>query len=128
MILYVVFGVLTTLVNFGVFWIFTKILGESLYLFNNAVAWVAGVVFAFVTNKLFVFESKSFDKKTLAKELISFVSARIATFFIDSALMFLLVTVMSVNEMISKILVQIIVVILNYVFSKLFVFKNSKGD
>ena len=58
LLLYLIFGVLTTLVNLASFWIFTKILGEGLYLINNAIAWVVGVIFAFVTNKLFVFESK----------------------------------------------------------------------
>lgn len=141
---YLFFGAATTVVSLVSFYLADKLfeitdwLGifhyisrsekDFAYLDANVISFICAVAFAFVTNKLFVFESKSFDKKTLAKELISFVSARIATFFIDSALMFLLVTVMSVNEMISKILVQIIVVILNYVFSKLFVFKNSKGD
>ena len=59
LITYVIFGVLTTLVNFFAFWLFTKILGEELYLINNAIAWVMGVIFAYITNKLFVFESKS---------------------------------------------------------------------
>ena len=63
LLLYLIFGVLTTLVNFLTYWIFTKILGEELYLINNAIAWVVGVIFAFVTNKLFVFESKSWKGK-----------------------------------------------------------------
>mgnify|MGYP002513124239 FL=1 len=57
LITYVIFGVLTTVVNFFAFWLFTKIFGEAFYLVNNAIAWVVGVVFAYITNKLFVFES-----------------------------------------------------------------------
>ena len=56
---YLFFGVMTTLVNFVSFWAFNKILGESLYLISNVIAWVISVVFAYVTNKLWVFESKS---------------------------------------------------------------------
>ena len=58
-ITYVIFGVLTTVVNFAAFWILSRVLGERLYLLNNAIAWVVSVAFAYVTNKLWVFESKS---------------------------------------------------------------------
>ena len=140
---YLFFGAMTTVVSLSSFWLADKLfsytgwLGVFHYIFNsekdlayldaNVFSFICAVIFAFITNKLFVFDSKSFEKKTLAKEFFSFFSARIATFFIDSALMFILVSVLSVNEMVSKVLVQIIVVILNYIFSKLFVFKN-KGD
>lgn len=143
-LLYLFFGAMTTVVSVVSFYLADKLFSAThwlgvfhyisgsekdfAYLDANVISFICAVTFAFITNKLFVFDSKSFEKKTLAKELISFLGARISTFFIDSALMFLLVTVMSVNEMISKILVQVIVVILNYVFSKLFVFKKNKGD
>ncbi|MBQ3151178.1 MAG: GtrA family protein [Clostridia bacterium] len=141
---YLFFGAMTTVVSLVSFYIADKLFStvgwlgifhyisgsekDFAYLDANVISFICAVAFAFITNKLFVFDSKSFEKKTLAKELFSFVGARIATFAIDSLLMFLLVTVMSVNEMVSKVLVQIIVVILNYVFSKLFVFRKNKGD
>ena len=71
-ILYVVFGVLTTLVNFVSFWVFNKILGEKFYLVSNVIAWFISVVFAYVTNKLWVFESKSWAFKILLKEVPEF--------------------------------------------------------
>ena len=139
LILYVVFGVLTTLVNFAVFWIFTKILGENLYLFNNAVAWVAGVIFAFVTNKLFVFESKKWNTKTIGKELPEFVGARLFSFGVEEGGMWLFVDALGFGEksltllgftitgqIIAKIALAVIVVILNYFFSKFIIFKKKK--
>lgn len=141
LITYVVFGVLTTLVNFFAFWIFTKIFGEDLYLVNNAIAWVVGVVFAYITNKLFVFESKSWDLKVITKEITGFLGARIFSFLVEEGGMFLFVSVLGLGEksltllgftitgqFIVKILLAVIVVILNYIFSKFFIFriKNEK--
>ena len=92
LITYVIFGVLTTLVNFFAFWIFTKIFGEDLYLVNNAIAWVVGVVFAYVTNKLFVFESKSWDLKLIVKEITGFLGARIFSFLVEEGGMLLFIS------------------------------------
>ena len=140
LITYVIFGVLTTLVNFFAFWIFTKIFGEDLYLVNNAIAWVVGVVFAYVTNKLFVFESKSWDLKLIAKEITGFLGARIFSFLVEESGMFLFVSVLGLGEssltllgftitgqFIVKILLAVIVVVMNYVFSKFFIFKSSEN-
>lgn len=140
-ILYVIFGVLTTLVNFGVFWLFTRLLGEELYLFNNAIAWVAGVVFAFVTNKLFVFESKSHQSKVVLKELSEFTAARLFSFGVEEGGMWIFISVLGLGEIslevlgitvtgqiIVKLVLAVIVVILNYFFSKFIVFKNKQGN
>ena len=140
-IMYLIFGVLTTLVNFIAFGFFTKLLGEELYLINNAIAWVAGVVFAYITNKLFVFESKSWKTKVLLKEIPEFLGARIFSFFIEEGGMFLFISVLGFGEksfnlfgvtitgqFIVKILLAVIVVVLNYVFSKFFIFKKQKTE
>lgn len=139
-VMYIVFGVLTTLVNFMAFWLFTKIFGEQLYLVNNAIAWVAGVVFAYITNKLFVFESKSWSAKVLSKEIPEFLGARIFSFLVEEGGMLLFISVLGLGEktltllnftitgqFIIKILLAVIVVVLNYVFSKFIIFK-SKGS
>jgi putative flippase GtrA len=139
-ITYIIFGVLTTLVNFFAFWLFTKIFGEDLYLVNNAIAWVVGVVFAYVTNKLFVFESKSWDLKLITKEITGFLGARIFSFLVEEGGMFLFISVLGLGEksltllgftitgqFIVKILLAVIVVILNYVFSKFFVFRKQEA-
>lgn len=139
LILYVVFGVLTTLVNFAAFWVFTEILGESLYLLNNAIAWVAGVVFAFVTNKIFVFESKSAEVKKVIKELAEFTAARLFSFGVEEGGMLLFVTALGfgkktfeifgftfTGQFAVKVVLAIVVVILNYFFSKFIIFKKDK--
>lgn len=139
LILYVVFGVLTTLVNFAVFWIFTKILGESLYLLNNAIAWVAGVIFAFITNKIFVFESKGTEFKRVVRELAEFTAARLLSFGVEEGGMLLFVSVLGFDEksfevfgfaftgqFAAKVVLAVIVVILNYFFSKFIIFKKAK--
>lgn len=140
LITYVIFGVLTTLVNFFAFWLFTKILGEELYLINNAIAWVVGVIFAYITNKLFVFESKSWNLKLIAKEITGFLGARIFSFLVEEGGMFLFITVLGLGEksltilnltitgqFVVKILLAVIVVVMNYVFSKFFIFKSSEN-
>ena len=80
LITYVIFGVLTTVVNFAAFWIIDRILGDSLYLISNAIAWVIAVAFAYVTNKIWVFESKSWAPKLVLKEVCEFVAARLFSF------------------------------------------------
>ncbi len=138
MLLYLIFGVLTTLVNFIAFGVCTKILGEELYLVNNAIAWVVGVVFAFITNKLFVFESKSWSGKTAGKEFIEFVGARLFSFGVEEGGMWLFVDALAFGEksltlfgftitgqIIAKLALAVIVVILNYFFSKFIIFKRK---
>lgn len=140
LIIYAVFGVCTTLVNFAAYKIFNVILGEKYYLVSNIVAWFISVVFAYITNKLFVFESKSWEIKLVAKEVSSFFAARIFSFVIEEAGLFLLVDILNMKEMamkifgfiisgnmIAKVLLAVIVVVLNYFFSKLIVFKNKES-
>ena len=83
LILYVVFGGLTTVVNFAVYWVLNKALGENFYLVNNVIAWFVSVVFAYVTNKLWVFESKSWAPKILAKEVPEFFAARVFSLLVE---------------------------------------------
>lgn len=141
-IIYLVFGLATTVFNLSTFWLFTRLLGEELYLVNNAIAWVVAVVFAFVTNKLFVFKSKSWAVKTAGKEFAEFIGARLFSFGIEEGGMWLLVDLLSFGEkelnifsisisgqVIAKVIVGIIVVIINYFFSKFLIFnKKNKTD
>ena len=90
--------------------------------FANIISWIVGVTFAYVTNRIFVFKSKS---KDVLNEAISFVLSRIATLLIDMGIMFLFVTLLHQNDTLFKIISQIVVIVSNYVFSKLFVFKNG---
>lgn len=150
-IMYVIFGVLTTLVNWVVYTILIKIFGSAaesdtilftllgrditmsiFYIFiANFVAWVAGVVFAFVTNKIWVFESKSWKFSLVMKELWLFVAARLITGVLEWFGVPALVAagmnqpLFGVDGFLAKIVVSVIVVILNYVFSKLIIFRNK---
>ncbi len=139
LIIYGIFGVGTTLVNFVTYKLFNVILGEKYYLMSNVIAWLISVIFAYVTNKLFVFESKSWEIKLITKEISSFFAARVFSFVIEEAGLFLLVDILKMKEMaiemfgirlsgnmIAKVILAVIVVILNYFFSKLVVFKRKE--
>ena len=139
LIIYGVFGLCTTLVNFVTYKLFNMLLGVEYYLVSNIVAWFISVVFAYVTNKLFVFESKSWSVKVVAKEVPSFFAARVFSFLVEEAGLFLLVDLLGMKNfgmellgfaisgnMISKVILAAIVVVLNYFFSKFVVFRKKK--
>ena len=150
-ITYVVFGALTTVVNLVVFYITKKIfisigwdgifnavfssaesekilalLGKGTdYLDATVIAWVAAVIFAFITNKLVVFESKSWKPSVAGKEFVAFIGARVFSLLVELLFMFVTGTLLSFNEFIAKLFGQFIVVVLNYIFSKLIIFKKK---
>jgi len=121
---YLFFGVCTTIINLTIFYIFTNVFHIH-YMISNIFAWLFGVLFAYITNKLCVFKSLTCEKKVLVKETFSFFLSRIFTLGIDQILIFLLIGILSVNSIISKIISSIVVVIANYIFSKFFIFKNN---
>lgn len=138
-VLYIVFGVATTAVNYVVFHLLYNVLWHQQHsLIANAAAFVAAVVFAFVVNKLFVFESRSWNAATLKREVPSFLAARIGSFGIEEAGLFLAEKVFRLGGVIAvtiggtrldwitviKVALAFVVVALNYVFCKLFVFKK----
>ena len=139
-ILYLVFGVLTTAVSFVTLKLFDVALGKELYLVSNSLSWILSVAFAYVTNKLFVFESKSWKRDVLKKEIPSFLSARIASYFIEQGGLWLMMDVLLFKDkvfdfivvrlsglMTAKLVLAVLVVIINYVLSKVLIFK-SRGD
>ena len=149
-ITYIIFGVLTTAVNLVTFYIFKKIfisigwegvfnkllgsagwdkalelLGSGTdYLDATVIAWTVAVIFAFVTNKLIVFESKSWKPAVAGKEFVGFIGARLFSLLVELVFMFVMVTLLKWNDFVAKFIVQVIVVILNYVFSKLLIFQK----
>ena len=128
-ILYLVFGVLTTVVSLAVYYfcVFAFLNPDNAIQLQiaNILSWIAGVTFAYFTNRKYVFESKEENK---LKEASKFVLARVATLLMDMAVMWLGVTILHGNDKIVKLISQVIVVVGNYVFSKLFVFvKNDKN-
>lgn len=132
-IMYLIFGVCSTVVSWGSYALFVKLAGLSVEL-GNILSWVCAVLFAFVTNKLWVFESKSWEPQKAIPEFFTFVGSRLITGIIEMVGVPLLVriglsqTIFGVEGMFSKILVSVIVVILNYVFSKLIIFRNKKEE
>jgi putative flippase GtrA len=120
LVLYVFFGALTFLVNIVTYFIFEDLMGIN-YLISNILAWFFSVLFAYVTNRIWVFESKSPD---ILKEMSLFFGGRIFSGAVDTGLMYLFIDVLMISDLVSKIVVQVIVIILNYIFSKLIVFKD----
>ena len=122
---YLVFGVLTTLVNFVFYWLFTEVLGIY-YLTSNVIAWIFAVIFAYITNKLFVFESKSWELPIVVKEVLSFGAARILSLLFETGFLTLTVEIFKFPKLIAKIIAAVFVVIINYVSIKLIIFKKKK--
>lgn len=123
LIMYVIFGALTTVVNFSAYFLFYSVLNFS-NVMSSVLAWFFAVSFAFVTNKIFVFESRSFDCKTLMHEILTFYGCRLTTGILDVVIMYVSVDLLSFNALPSKIMSDIIVNILNYVASLLVVFRK----
>ena len=124
---YLIVGFLTTVVSLVTYFICTEtFLNPEVSVelqIANVISWVLAVAFAFVTNRVFVFKSKN---KKVFKEMCSFVSSRIFSLFLDMLSMFIMVSVLSWNDKIAKLIVQVIVTVVNYILSKLFVFKKGK--
>lgn len=121
---YLIVGVLTTLVSVVIYGIFTKVFHVN-YMISNVISWICSVSFAYVTNKKFVFKSKCNNDKAVFIEIYQFFKYRLFSLVIDVLLMYLFVEVFIIDDMIAKIIVQFIVIALNYIFSKLFVFKKE---
>ncbi len=130
-IMYLIFGVSTTLVNWVVYTLLIKLADADVTL-ANGIAWLAAVTFAYVTNKLYVFESKSWAASVLVKEIVSFYGARIASGVFEIFLPALLIkigldqAVFGIDGFLAKAVVSVLVIVLNYIFSKLFVFRKKK--
>lgn len=123
-ILYAVFGVCTTLINWGTYYLCYSIIHISNVL-STIIAWIVAVAFAFITNKIWVFDSKSFKGKTLLFEIWTFIAARLATGALDVAIMYFAVDVFAMNSTVWKLISNIIVIALNYILSKLVIFRNN---
>ena len=125
---YLIFGVLTTVVNFVAYYLFIYLFktSEGMYgLVSNILANVVAILFAYFTNRNFVFESKSVGFKAITREIFSFFVCRIFSMVIDALIYFVGCTLLKMPDFIVKFIGQVVVIILNYVFSKLIVFKKK---
>lgn len=125
---YLIFGVLTTVISLAVYYlsIFTFLNPDIAIQLQiaNIISWVAGVTFAYFTNRKFVFESVNENK---LQEATKFVSSRVTTLLLDMFIMWLFVTILHFNNKIMKLVSQVLVIVGNYILSKLLVFKNNKN-
>ena len=126
---YLIVGVLTTVISLGtyyalVFTILNPKNGIQLQI-ANITSWILSVTFAYISNRIFVFKSKG---KNIFKEATKFYMARVSTLLIDMIFMFLFVSIANMNDKVAKIIVQIVILVLNYVFSKLFVFNGKTKE
>lgn len=120
---YLLFGVLTTVINYLIYLPVYNLLHLSAA-FSNAVAWVAAVAFAYLTNKPWVFKSHDWSRKTVIPELIKFVSCRLGSGVLETGILFVTVDLLHWNGNIWKLVTSVLVVVLNYIASKLLVFKK----
>ena len=123
---YIIVGGLTTVVSLAAYYgcVFTFLNPKSAVQLQaaNIISWIAAVTFAYFTNRIFVFESKS---KRVVKEACSFYISRLATLLLDMAFMFVGVTIIGINDKIAKLVVQVLVMITNYILSKFIVFQSK---
>ena len=120
---YLFFGVLTTVVNFLVYYPLTNMLGMNATVVN-VIAWAVSVSFAFLTNKPFVFKSHDWSAKVVFPELSKFIGTRLGSGALETLMIFLLVDCMAMDSNIVKIAVSVLVIVINYVGSKLLVFRK----
>ena len=123
-IAYLFFGGLTTLVRIGSFSLLYYYILTSNNLASNVISEIVAITFAYVTNKLFVFNSKTATTKAFLVEIISFYGVRAIASLLNVGAMFLLVDLLKFNALACKVIVTVIIIVLNYIFSKLFVFKK----
>ena len=121
---YVFFGVCTTAVNVIVYWLLAHVLGQGVML-STIAAWILAVLFAYITNRKWVFHSGAKTFEDVVKEIISFFGCRFATGVLDWACMFIFATKIGWNDVLIKVIANIVVIILNYVASKFFIFKKK---
>lgn len=124
LLLYGICGALSTILDIGIFWFLANVVNIH-YLFANAIAWVLAVIFSFVANKYYVFGSKSFKREVWVKEAAEFFGARGLACGIDMGGMYLLVSFLGVNKNYAKLIVTFVVIVVNYILSKFWIFKKK---
>lgn len=126
-ITYLFFGGLTTLVNIVVYLIFRE--GFGLYYQTaNVISWIASVLFAYFTNKLWVFEAKTETKQESWAAFGKFIFFRVLSLGLDMLCMYLFISILATGDLVAKLVTQVVVVLANYVFSKFLIFNTKKSE
>lgn len=123
-ILYIIFGILTTFINIGLFFILNKI--GIIYFIANLIALITAKTAAYFFNKFFVFKSKCKNKLELIKEILSFIFCRSITFLIDYLGLIFLVEIINLDKLLGKCIVTFIVIIINYILGRKYIFNHKK--
>lgn len=121
-ILYLIFGILTTVLSYLIYIMATRLLGTGIVI-GNILSWIISVMFAYVTNKLYVFNSITTTKKEVFKEIGLFISSRIVSGITETLLLVLIVNIVGINDIIAKVIVGLIVIVMNYFLSKFMIFR-----
>ncbi len=124
LILYILCGGATTAVNYVIYFVGVKYLGID-YLIGNTIAWAGSVFFAFLVNKIFVFISKDWELRVIIRQVLQFVSARVFSLVLESLMLWVWVSLLGFDDLVMKIAAGIVVVIVNYAFSKWIIFKKE---
>ena len=126
---YLIFGVLTTIISLLTYYLLVyTILNPNNPIelqIANIISWITCVTFAYITNRKYVFNSKN---NNIIKEITKFYTSRLTTLFLDMIFMYILVTKLNLNDKIIKIIIQIIIILLNYILSKILVFKSKENQ
>lgn len=127
LITYVFFGGCTTVIDWGVYYLFHNQMGVS-NVTSNIISWFIAVLFALITNKIWVFEARDFSLKAWLREGVSFFAARAATGAVTVAFMWITVDILGFHDMLMKILSSVVSLVLNYIASKIWIFAKKKGE
>jgi len=122
---YALFGVLTTLVNVAVYWLMAHSAGLGV-MPSTIIAWIVAVLFAYITNRKWVFHSEAHTTILIIKEIVSFFICRLLTGVVDWVCMFIFVDIIHMNDIMIKFIANIVVIVLNYIASRMLIFKHKK--
>lgn len=125
LIKYFIIGVITTIINYAIFAVLSSVINIDMHV-SNIIAWIVSVIFAYFANKLFVFESKSFELNVIGKEMLSFGAARVFSLLLEELILYIFVNLLNMNQLIIKLIANVVVMIVNYILSKFIIFKNPK--
>lgn len=121
---YIIFGIMTTLVNTIVFYMLDQ--SNVDYKVATTIATIVSILFAYITNKIYVFKSKDWNIKFLINEFFKFTISRIGTYFLDIFSMYIFIELFYIENLKSKLLANILVIIVNYILSKVYIFRGEK--
>lgn len=127
LIMYLIIGVLITIINYVVFAILVNGIKLEMHI-SNIIAWVISVICAYFSNKLWVFKSKSFKLEVIVKEILSFGAARVFSLLVEEVILYIFVNKLGMEKLIIKLVANIVVIIINYILSKFIIFKKPKEN